>query len=67
VLERRKSMAIAIARKIHSKGTIQRFGYKGSNFIADVLTQQNVDTIAQKLSDLTGLRLTAYVTTEVTQ
>lgn len=67
VLERRKSMAIAIARKIHSKGTIKRFGYKGAGFIADVITQQNVDTIAQKLSDLTGLRLTAFITTEVTQ
>ena len=65
VLEMRKSMAIAIARKIHSKGTIKRFGYKGSGFIADVLTQHNVDTIAQKLSDLTGLRISAYVTTEV--
>lgn len=67
VLERRKSMAEAIAKKIASKGTIKRFGYKGAGFIADVITQQNVDTIAQKLSDLTGLRLTAYITTEVTQ
>ena len=67
VLERRKSMAEAIAKKIASKGTIKRFGYKGAGFIADVITQQNVDTIAQKLSDLTGLRLQAYVTTEVTQ
>jgi hypothetical protein len=67
ILERRKSMAEAIAKKIASKGTIKRFGYKGAGFIADVITQQNVDTIAQKLSDLTGLRLTAYVTTEVTQ
>jgi hypothetical protein len=67
VLDRRKSMAIAIAGKIASKGTIKRFGYKGSNFIADVLTPQNVDTIAQKLSDLTGLRLQAYVTTEIAE
>jgi len=67
VLERRKSMAIAIARKIHSKGTIKRFGYKGSNFIADVLTPQNVDTIAQKLSDVTGLRISVYVTTEIAE
>ncbi len=65
VLERRKSMAIAIARKIHSKGTIERFGYKGSGFIAAVLTQQNIDTIAQKLSDVTGLRISAYITTEI--
>lgn len=65
VLVRRKSMAIAIANKIASKGTIKRFGYRGSNFIADVLTPQNVDVIAQKLADVTGLRITAYVTTEV--
>ena len=67
VLARRKSMAIAIANKIASKGTIKRFGYKGSNFIADVLTPQNIDTIAQKLSDITGLRISAYVTTEIAQ
>lgn len=67
VLEMRKSMAEAIARKIASKGTIKRFGYKGAGFIADVLTQQNVDVIAQKLSELTGLRISAFVTTEVTQ
>lgn len=65
VLDSRKSMAIAIARKIHSKGTIKRFGYKGSNFMSDVLTPQNIDTIAQKLSDVTGLRISAYVTTEI--
>lgn len=67
VLERRKSMAIAIANKIASKGTIKRFGYKGSNFIADVLTQQNIDTIAQKLSDITGLRISVYLTTEIAE
>lgn len=65
VLEARESMALAIARKIHSKGTIKRFGYKGAGFIADVITQQNIDTIAQKLSDLTGLRMQAFITTEI--
>lgn len=67
VLEMRKSLAIAIARKIHSKGTIKRFGYKGSNFISDVLTKQNVDVIAQKLSDVTGLRISVYLTTEIAE
>jgi len=62
-----KSFAAVIAKKIHNKGTIKRFGYKGSNFIADVLTQQNIDTIAQKLSDITGLRISVYLSTEVTQ
>lgn len=59
-----KSFAAVIAKKIHSKGTIKRFGYKGAGFIAEVLTQQNIDTIAQKLSDLTGLRLNAFISTE---
>lgn len=59
-----KSFAAVIAKKIHSKGTIKRFGYKGSGFIADVLTKQNVDVIAQKLSDVTGLRISVYLTTE---
>lgn len=59
-----ESFAAVIAKKIHSKGTIKRFGYKGSGFIADVLTKQNVDVIAQKLSDVTGLRISVYLTTE---
>lgn len=62
-----KSFAAVIAKKIHSKGTIKRFGYKGSGFIADVLTKQNVDVIAQKLSDVTGLRISVYLSTEVAE
>ncbi len=65
VLEARKSMAIAIAKKIHSKGTIKRFGYKGGNFIGDVLTPANIDAIAQHLGDALGKPITAYVTSEV--
>jgi len=62
-----KSFASVIAKKIHSKGTIKRFGYKGSGFIADVLTKQNVDVIAQKLADVTGLRISVYLSTEQKQ
>lgn len=62
-----KSFASVIAKKIHSKGTIKRFGYKGSGFIADVLTKQNVDVIAQKLADVTGLRISVYLSTEERQ
>jgi hypothetical protein len=65
VLEARKSMAIAIAKKIHSKGTIKRFGYKGGNFIGDVLTPANIDAIAQHLGDALGKPITAYVTSEI--
>ncbi len=64
VLEARKSMAVAIAKKIHSRGTIKRFGYKGGNFIGDVLTPANIDAIAQHLGDALGKPITAYVTSE---
>jgi len=65
VLEARKSMALAIAKKIASKGTIKRFGYKGGNFIGDVLTPANIDAIAQHLGDALGKPITAYVTSEI--
>jgi hypothetical protein len=64
VLDRRRSMAYAIASKIAKKGTIKRFGYKGANFIKDVLTPQNIEAIAQHLSDMAGRKIELYVSTE---
>ncbi len=60
-----RSFAIAISRKIASKGTIKRFGYKGANFIDDVLTPANIYAIAQHLGDALGKPITAYVTSEI--
>lgn len=59
-----KSFAIAISRKIASKGTIKRFGYKGANFIEEVLNPENIDTIAQHLSDAFGQRILISVKLE---
>ena len=67
VLERRRSMAIAIANKIAAKGTIKRFGYKGGNFIKDVLTPQSIEAIAGSIGDVIGRQVQVFVTTEVTQ
>ena len=67
VLERRRSMAIAIAKKIGAKGTIKRFGYKGGDFIKDVLTPQTIEAIAGSIGDVIGKQVQVYVTTEVTQ
>ena len=67
VLERRRSMAIAIANKIAAKGTIKRFGYKGGNFIKDVLTPQTIEAIAGSIGDIIGRQVQVFVTTEVTQ
>jgi len=65
VLERRRSMAIAIAKKIGAKGTIKRFGYKGGDFIKDVLTPQTIEAIAGSIGDVIGKQVQVYVTTEV--
>jgi hypothetical protein len=59
-----KSFAIAISRKIASKGTIKRFGYKGANFVQEVLSPQNIDAIAQHLSDAFGQRILISVKLE---
>lgn len=67
VLERRRSMAIAIANKIAAKGTIKRFGYKGGNFMKDVLTPQTIEAIAGSIGDVIGRQVQVFVTTEVTQ
>lgn len=64
VLDARRSLAYAIASKIAKRGTIKRFGYKGANFIKDVLTPQNIETIAQHLGELYGRKIELYVTVE---
>lgn len=64
VLERRHSMAVAIAKKIYARGTIQRFGYKGSNFVQDVLTDENLQQVANILAEKYGMKLAIYATTE---
>jgi len=57
----RENFARAIAKKIHRKGTIKRFGYKGANFVADVLNKQSVDAIAQHLGEAFGQRIAISV------
>jgi hypothetical protein len=58
------SFAVAIAAKIKEKGTIKRFGYKGANFVQEVLSPQNIDAIAQHLSDAFGQRILISVKLE---
>ena len=61
VEQARENFARAIAKKIHAKGTIKRFGYKGADFIADVLNKQSVDAIAQHLGEALGQRIAISV------
>ena len=57
VLERRHGMAVAIANKIHKSGTIKRFGYQGSGFIATVMTPANQKVIAEHFAALVGKKI----------
>lgn len=62
VMERRRGMAFAIARSIGAKGTVKRFGYKGSGFIREVLTPENLQIISDALARMYGERLAIYAT-----
>jgi len=61
VEQARENFARVIAKKIHRKGTIKRFGYKGANFVSDVLNKQSVDAIAQHLGEALGQRIAISV------
>lgn len=59
--EQVKSFAVVVARKIKQKGTIKRFGYKGANFVRDVLNQQSINAIAEHLGEAFGQRIAISV------
>lgn len=61
-LEWRKSLAFAISRKIGKSGTIKRFQYKGSRFIAEVLTPDYIAIIANHLAEMQGKKIQLYFT-----
>ena len=61
VKDARENFARVIAKKIHRKGTIKRFGYKGANFVADVLNQQSINVIAEHLGEALGQRIAISV------
>lgn len=55
-----ESLSYLIARSIHRKGTIKRFGYKGSNFLRETLTEQ-VPILKQALQENLGRTITIRV------
>lgn len=61
VLAARKSMAFAIARSIAKKGTIKRFGHKGSGFVKDVINSRQMKLMAEYFAEQTGKQLLIYV------
>jgi hypothetical protein len=57
-----RSMAWAIAKNIAKKGTIKRFGYKGSKFLSDVLTDGRVDKLEETLTEVLGAKIEIELT-----
>jgi len=53
-IEANKALSHSIAHSIHRKGTIKRFGYKGSKFLSAVINQQSLDALAQRCSEALG-------------
>ena len=53
-LDKARSMAFAISKNIANKGTIKRFGYKGSQFLSDELNEDTLRDLGTRLAELTG-------------
>ncbi len=49
-----RSLQFLIARAIHNRGTVKRFGYKGSNFVEETLTKQYMQNISNLIGAVTG-------------
>lgn len=51
---RSRSVADAIAKSIYKKGTIKRFGYKGSKFLSSVITDDSLRDLSLLVGEITG-------------
>ena len=49
-------LSYLIARSIHTKGTIKRFNYKGTNFVKETM-QENIPILAQQLAKNLGRKV----------
>lgn len=56
----RHSLAMAISKKIGQKGTIKRFGYKGSGFVSAVMTPDNQRVIAEHVAQMAGRKIELF-------
>lgn len=57
-----KSLAFAIAKTIEKKGTIKRFGYKGSKFISEVLLDGRITKLEEEIAEKIGLQIVVDIT-----
>jgi hypothetical protein len=64
-LKLRNVMASAISRSIGKKGTIKRFGYKGSKFISSVVNDQSLAELSRRLSEAVGYTISVSLAKEI--
>ena len=60
-LKLRHIMAEAISASIGRKGTIKRFGYKGSHFLTDVINDKSMKALSVKLSEAVGYEVAVRI------
>lgn len=60
-LKLRNILASVIARSIGQKGTIKRFGYKGSKFLSSVVTPQALQDLSTQLSEAVGYTIAVSI------
>jgi len=60
-LKLRNIMAFAISRSIGKKGTIKRFGYKGSNFLSEVINVKALQNLSIQISKAVGYNVAVSI------
>ena len=58
-------MAEAISRSIGKKGTIKRFGYKGSNYLSNVINPLSLQKLSSQLSEALGYQISIQLASAI--
>ena len=56
-LEANRQLAYSIQSAIAKRGTIKRFGYKGSDFLTNVINQNSLQKLSDSIAEVIGQRL----------
>ena len=64
-LKLRHIMAEAISRSIGKKGTIKRFGYKGSNYLSNVINPLSLQKLSSQLSEALGYQISIQLASAI--
>lgn len=60
-----RSLAFAIAKDVARKGTIRRFGYRGSRFFSELIEDGRLERLSEDLSEIIGEKIEIELTKEL--